>query len=768
MAVLFLALSIDETPAWYGLKSGVGHMILSPVTNPGGDHIGSGTLVKACDGKPLDADRTVGKFTGDRMCARCVKWSESDGYRDTLAGALDAYRAEMDGPTVADVIMSDPGAVVITLDTPAGDPVPGDVSDVTPGNTDRVTAALVAARENVAARVREVDSRYGTLYAVQSGGRWHVGDTPAVATGRSEFYVIGEPGEDVDGPAATVCVKMRVVADAVAGGHYTGDADAMRGLLVARGVMDAGAPVVSRAERVKADAAGKRDAVAAEKARRVRQAAYRVAARGTDVRSFVRPRAVETAAGKMYARLDVETDVWAVAPGEDMAGAVIGAPGEGFADVAHRAAHRVARAHAEAFVADNSATRTKADMVALGDDKPSRNAKRDELRDAAAGVAAKRPRQARAWARVTDGKCAVVLPADGENPERVITLSGRMDAGTVAEIAALTGCGSVQVGKSAAAVAPVPGSDTDGVNGVCPVCHMAVKITGSGGVGTHRPDGSTPDAPKLSQRVIPAVDRHGEDSRDAAKRRTGEAYREIEEVREELTVSVADDAPAGVVAAAVLAVVKGQEDAPGVSKVKVTSGKGREGRTSVVSTAGEAQYAAPVRGRAGINGARNHGRGDGVAMLPRGESGYAGFKFDDGGSIGLDGEKIAAKGAVSEIDPIVGGKFGTVRESEYLTYSPSKRRAYRRKVAQRKAVWGKGAQNRKAQRAANGSPLTSMVKEAEQRRAREARENRKPLGSGRRGNGGTSHLSTAHTDVIVTAFGREPRSGRDIPADADK
>lgn len=765
MTALYIALSLDENPAWYGLASGVGHMILSPVTNPGGDHIGSGTLVKACDGKPLDADRTVGKFTGDRMCARCVKWSESDGYRDTLAGALDAYRAEMDGPTVADVIMSDPGAVVITLDTPAGDPVPGDVSDVTPGNTDRVTAALSAARENVAARVREVDSRYGTLYAVQSGGRWHVGDSRAVATGRSEFYAMGEPGEGADRAAAVVCAKMCDVADAIGRGEYTGDVDAMRGLLVARGVMSADEPVRPRTA-VKADAAAKRDAAAAEKARLVRQAASRVAARGENVRGFVRPRAVETAAGKMYARLDVETDVWAVAPGEDMAGAVIGAPGEGFADVAHRAAHRVARAHAEAFVADNALTRERA--AVLSDDKPSRNAERDELRDAASGVAAKRPRQARAWARVTDGKCAVVLPADGETPERVVTLSGRMLAETVAEIAALTGCGSVPVGKSAAAVAPVPGSDTDGQNGVCPVCHMAVKITGSGGVGTHRPDGSTPDAPQLSQRVIPAVDRHGEDSRDAAKRRTGEAYREIEEVREELTVSVADDAPAGVVAAAVLAVAKGQEDAPGVSKVKVKSGKGREGRTSVVSTAGEAQYAAPVRGRAGINGARNHGRGDGVAMLPRGESGYAGFKFDDGGSIGLDGEKIAAKGAVSEIDPIVGGKFGTVRESEYLTYSPSKRRAYRRKVAQRKAAWGKGAQNRKAQRAAKGSPLTSMVKEAEQRRAREARENRKPLGSGRRGNGGTSHLSTAHTDVIVTAFGREPRSGRDIPADADK
>jgi hypothetical protein len=692
MATLFLALSLDENPAWYGLASGVGHMVLSPVTDPGGDHIGSGTLVKACDGKPLDADRAEGKFTGDRMCTRCLKWQGCDGYRDTLAGALDAYRAESAGPTVADMIMSDADAVMITLDTPAPGPVPGDVSDDTPGNTDRVTAALAAARENVAASVREVDSRYGTLYAVESGGRWHVGDSRAVATADSEFYAMGEPGDDVSAVVSVVCGKMLSVADSVAGGTFTGDADAMRDKLTARGVLPA-------------------------------------------------------------------TSVGEVPP------------------------VKVARKRAARFVADNSVT--KADMLRLNGDAPSPNAERDELRDAAAGVAAKRPRQARAWARVTDGKCAVVLPADGETPERVVTLSGRMLAETVAEIAALTGCGSVPVGKSAAAVAPVTGSDAEGITGTsgvkgksghmggltgkCPVCRQVVTLTGSGGIGTHRPDGSTPDAPQLSQRIVPAVDRRGEPTRDAAKRRTGEAYREVEEVREELTVSVADDAPAGVVAAAVLAVAKGQESAPGVVKVKVTSGKGREGRTSVVSTAGEAQYAAPVRGRTGINGARNHGRGDGVAMLPRGESGYAGFKFDDGGSIGPDGEKIAAKGPVSTIDPIVGGdKFGTVRESEYLTWSASKRRAYRRKVAQRKAVWSKGAQARKAERAAKGSPLTSMVKEAEQRRAKEARKSRVPLGSGRRGNGGTSHLSTAHTDVIVTAFGREPRSGRDIPADADK
>lgn len=669
-----MALTLDENPAWYGLGRGVGHLVMTPVENPGGDHIGSGTLDKCCDGKALDADRAEEKSAGDRKCARCVAWMESDGYRDALAGALDAAYPVAPGESVADVIAGTPGAQIITLSGTAvvSGPVPGDVSDDTPGNTDRVTAALDAARKITVERengarvtevrenapevpaVREIPSAVGKLYAVESGGRWHVGDSPAVATARSEFYAVGEPGDTREAVVTVVYGKMSTVALAIGRGDYGGDVDAMRALLTRRGV---DIPNVTPVKR--------REPVNRERARR----------------------------------------------------------------------------EAEAFVAEHKITR--ADAVRLASDKLTPGAQAAELRDAAEGVAAKRPKQARAWARITDGKCAVVLPATPEgDPERTVILSGRMLAETAAEVAALAGCGTVPVGKSAAAIAPVSGSDaagitgtsgvkgksghTGGITGQCPVCHMIVSLTGSGGIGTHRPDGSTPDGPQLSQRVIPAVDRHGEDSRDAAKRREAESRREE------------------------------------------THGEGDDAVTVMVSTAGDAKFGAERTGRKGIQGARNHGRTDGVAMVPRGESGYAGVRFDDGGSVDLDGKSVPSAGPLSEIDPVVGGRFGTKRESEYLAMSKSARRRYRAQVARNKAIWEAGRESRKVRRARQGMPLTSMVKtmtsdlakrEAEIRKR--DRKARKPLPSGRYGNGGTSHLSTGHTDIMAVSVGSDRvRSGR--------
>lgn len=76
-------------------------------------------------------------------------------------------------------------------------------------------------------------------------------------------------------------------------------------------------------------------------------------------------------------------------------------------------------------------------------------------------------------------------------------------------------------------VAPKPGTDTDGVNGTCPVCHTFAKLTGKGFIGTHTTTGETePAAPTLPQKSVKAVDtgtQHGDPS-DAAKRREGEAY----------------------------------------------------------------------------------------------------------------------------------------------------------------------------------------------------------------------------------------------------
>lgn len=114
-----MALTLDGTPGWFGYEKGVGHMIMSGVITPGGDHVGGNAetvRIMCADGKTLETARMVEKFTGDAMCKRCQKWAESLGYADALQSAQDAAAALENGPTVADMIMSDPDAVVITLD----------------------------------------------------------------------------------------------------------------------------------------------------------------------------------------------------------------------------------------------------------------------------------------------------------------------------------------------------------------------------------------------------------------------------------------------------------------------------------------------------------------------------------------------------------------------------------------------------------------------------------------------------------------------------
>ena len=504
MGNLTLALTLDGTAAWYGLGKGVGHMVMSPVENMGGDHIGSGTMVKGCDGKPLDADRAEQKYEGDKRCARCVKWEASDGFRDAHLSAVESAHAMESG----------------------------------------------------------IDAAVEMIFAPElgtDGKPWTPGDDPS----------------------------RRMPDDAPAMDTVTeGDAPAVR-------------PVTA-----------------------------------DDARDVV---------------------------------------------------------------------------ASLSDNTPSANAERDATRDRQNGTAAQRPGQARAWARITDGKCAVVVPTEG-GAETTVTLSGRMLMESVTAVARVAGLDAgtmiIPVGKSAGALAPVPGTDADGVNGVCPVCHMAVKLTNSGAVGTHRPDGSTPDAPQLSGREIPAVDVRGEATRDAAKLREREAA--------------------------------GDDD------------------TTRAQVARSGKFGAERSGVRGVRGSRNMGRIDGVATLPRGASGYAGVEFDNGGTFDLDGKEVPAVGAVSEIDPIKGGPFGTLRESQYNALSSSARRRYRAKIANARAIWEAGREKRKAERADKGMPRTDM------RAARKAAS----VGSSRQGHTHSHHLSTAHTDTVVTAFGREPRAGRDVPADA--
>lgn len=123
MSKLEMALTLDGTASWFGLEKGVGHMMMSKVITQGGDHIGgNATMTTCCNGKELSTDKLVEKFQGDAQCKNCVKWSKTAGYTDTILSAQES--AFNDDPSnfediksVADMIMEDPDAVVITLPT---------------------------------------------------------------------------------------------------------------------------------------------------------------------------------------------------------------------------------------------------------------------------------------------------------------------------------------------------------------------------------------------------------------------------------------------------------------------------------------------------------------------------------------------------------------------------------------------------------------------------------------------------------------------------
>jgi hypothetical protein len=663
MGNLTLALNADADAAWYGLDKGVGHVVMTPVVRPGGDHIGSGTMVQVCGkGVELDTARCVEKFTGDRMCKRCVAWLESDAAADAVAHAREEWAREEAGPSVADMIMGSEGAHVITLDGVS-------VVDADAAR-DAFVAELFAPElgidgkpwtegDDPARRVPEsmesgadvddapagslhtVASDFGPLYAVRSGGRWHVGDSPEVDG--AEFYAFGEPGDDVDAVARVVCGKMRVVADMIERGEYSGNVASMRSLLAKRNVTPA--PIVKRTRR-----------------------------------------AVERKGDKAAVRERLGRDVLSAAE----------------------------------IVADMD----KGAMSRLTADELTPSAQKSELRDAADGTAGKREGQAKAWARTTDGKCAVVL-TDETGTELTVTLSGRMDMGSAVKIATLVGHvdadGSplvVAVGKSAGALAPVVGSDADGVTGVCPVCRTVVKVTGSGGVGSHRPSGEMPDAPQLPGREIPAVDVKGEPTRDASKRREGEAY------RQEVRVTLDPMAPVADQVAAVLAAVNGNAKAPGV-------------RAEIVAVV----ECAERTGTVGLMGARNHGRGDGVAMTPRGQTGYAGWTFDRGEAV-----QVMEDGTVRETrvdaptmrEPMHGGAFGYLTTAQYETLSKRGKKRYRETVANRR----RGAE------IARGAAVKSGARVTRADRARTA--------VGSRNSGATTDTGAhfRHTDVTVVRVGR--------------
>ena len=138
MGNTFVALNIDGDARFYGLGvRGVGHVVLIP-SGMHSDPLACESVEKACDGKPLDSARLAEKFTGDKRCARCVKWLESDGGKNDLEAARQDKWDDENGPGLASIMGE---FTLITLD---------DVVNVTADGSDaREESAPVPAAEIV-------------------------------------------------------------------------------------------------------------------------------------------------------------------------------------------------------------------------------------------------------------------------------------------------------------------------------------------------------------------------------------------------------------------------------------------------------------------------------------------------------------------------------------------------------------------------------------------------------------------------------------------
>ena len=106
MGRTFIALSADDEARFYGLgERGVGHVILIGAGFHGDPLAHGETVEKACGGSALETARLTEKFTGDRMCARCVKWlASAGGQNDLEAARQDKWDAENGGESLAEAL----------------------------------------------------------------------------------------------------------------------------------------------------------------------------------------------------------------------------------------------------------------------------------------------------------------------------------------------------------------------------------------------------------------------------------------------------------------------------------------------------------------------------------------------------------------------------------------------------------------------------------------------------------------------------------------
>lgn len=115
----YIALGEANEPKWYGLTSGVGHMVMTPVATVGGDHIGGGSMDAVCNGKPLDVAKVEHKEAGAALCKRCASRLEKGQVADAIALTMETDYHES-GAAAADGVAETvtPDATTETAPTP--------------------------------------------------------------------------------------------------------------------------------------------------------------------------------------------------------------------------------------------------------------------------------------------------------------------------------------------------------------------------------------------------------------------------------------------------------------------------------------------------------------------------------------------------------------------------------------------------------------------------------------------------------------------------
>lgn len=255
-------------------------------------------------------------------------------------------------------------------------------------------------------------------------------------------------------------------------------------------------------------------------------------------------------------------------------------------------------------------------------------------------------------ALATDGKCAFERENEETGEMELVTVNGRMR------------------------IAPVDGSESSDQNGnsvgVCPICRQLAKLTNSGAIGTHRPSNITPDGSPLPGRALDWRQADGHKTREAEVSGRGEDASKIREridrVRDRITVITEG-----------LEVVTESEELEKLS-ARRAAGLAQERELVAKLRGAERDWSDQDEGKY-APGVRDHGRSDGVAMLPLGETGFAGMRFDDTNEHAT-ADGVARTPGVSALGrpEYVGGRNGFLTPGEYEGLSRSQQRNYWRKV----------------------------------------------------------------------------------------